>query len=63
MNYINNIKSTGVEEFRLVEKIKLSYLKNRGDLFSILKDVEFPEDKDHIEYVQRLIKKFRGAEE
>lgn len=51
------------DEFKTVEKVKLSYLKNRGELFSIVKDLGWPEDKEHVEYVQKLIKKFRGAED
>ena len=50
------------DEFKVIEKVKLSYLKNRGELLSIVKDLEWPEDPEHIEYIKKLIKKFRGEE-
>ena len=45
------------DEFKIIEKVKLSYLKNRGELLSIVKDLEWPEDPEHIEYIKKLIKK------
>jgi hypothetical protein len=50
------------DEFKTVERVKLSYLKNRGELLSIIKDLDWPEDPEHIEYIKKLIKKFKGAE-
>jgi hypothetical protein len=51
-----------LEEFKLLEKAKLSYLKNRGNILDILKDLNWPADKDHINYVQKLVGKFKKKE-
>src|SRR3972149_11563602 len=54
--------SSNLEEFKIVEKIKILYLKYKGNLFSILKDLGWSEDEEHIKYIEKLIKKFKGKE-
>lgn len=43
-----------LEEFRLVEKIKVSYLRNRGDLVVMMEELQLPKD-----YLEKCIEKFR----
>lgn len=43
-----------LEEFRLLEKIKVSYLRNRGDLAVMIDELQLPK-----EYIEKQIEKFR----
>jgi len=49
--------SQNIEEFRLLEKVKLSYLKHRGNVIEITKETNLP-----IEYIQKLVAKFKKRE-
>jgi hypothetical protein len=55
--HVNNLKVGSAEEYRLIEKVKLSYLKNRGNIITISDELSLP-----IEYVKKLVKKFKGKE-
>jgi hypothetical protein len=47
-----------IDEFKLVEKIKLSYLKNRGNVIDISKELNI-----NIEYIQKMVNKFKKKED
>ena len=49
--------SNSLEAFRLLEKIKLSYLRYKGDIVSISKELNLP-----LDYVQKEVKKIKGKE-
>lgn len=51
-----------IEHFKIQEKIKLSYLKHRGNPFNVLKELGLPEDEKHIKYIKKLIEKFKKKE-
>ncbi len=50
--------SDSLELFKLKEQVKLSYLKNRGDVLVIAKELNLP-----LDYVQKLVKKIQKMEE
>lgn len=47
-----------LDKFKQLEKAKLSYLKHRGNILEISRELELP-----IEYVQKLVSKFRKQED
>lgn len=52
-----------LEEFKTIEKVKLSYLRNKGNILAVLKELNWPEDSQHVDYLKKLVKKFKGQEE
>ena len=52
-----------LQEFKTLEKIKLSYLKHRGNILEIAKDLEWSDDPDKIIYIKKAIKKIKGSED
>ena len=50
-------------EFKTLEKIKISYLKHRGDVLSVLQDLGWSDDPDKATYVKKAIKKIKGSED
>lgn len=49
--------SSNLEQFKLIEKIKISYLINRGNVVAISEELQLP-----LEYIKKLVGKFRKQE-
>ena len=41
--------ATGIEKFRLEEKVRLTYLKHRGDVLKVAEELDLP-----LEYVKKI---------
>lgn len=46
-----------IEEYKLTEKIKLSYLRHRGNVLAISEELQLP-----VDYVKKMVLKFKGKE-
>lgn len=47
-----------IEKFKLIEKVKLSYLKHRGNVLEVSKELKLPFD-----FIKKAVNKFRKQEE
>jgi hypothetical protein len=55
--YKNNLKVGTIEELRTIERVRFSYLKNRGSIPDIVEETGLP-----LEYIKKLVRKFKGQE-
>jgi hypothetical protein len=51
---MNNYSPTASEEGRIIERIRVSYIKHRGNLIRVLDEVKLPQ-----EYVEKIVTKLR----
>ena len=51
-----------LQEFKTLEKIKLSYLKHRGNILAVLEDLGWDANEEKVTYVKKAIKKIKGKE-
>jgi hypothetical protein len=51
-----------IEEFKLSEKIKIAYIKCRGEITGILKELNYPTDEEHISLIKKHVARFKKQE-
>ena len=49
---------TGLEEYKVIERVRESYLKNRGNIIRVLEETNLPED-----YVRKIVAKLRKSDD